>query len=1121
MLVGASARADLPAHPCPGVPIARATIVGCDADRCRAHAAIARLVATLPLRGDAVPLADMDLLRLSGELVATRLVSAPPTYVCEGDQLYVTVVPQTFVRKVTLDGNDVFHKKDLMKRVFLRPGTPLTLDPARPMENEDVARQVDSLLRLYRQAGLDTAQIKAGARLVSPTELDLELTISEGARNRVDTVEAHHIRKLSGAASAGDGGDLHCPTITERRLERLTGLEAGDVVTRLTERKIKEKVRKAFQAAGYVRPDIDVAPAPDEPQRLEVMVTTEHCWVVRVWERDLATAEKESDLSFRWKDPLHLADPDGSADFRHDALDDWQDVLPFGESGSFELDEATRGVDAVAREIRARGYPFADVQLIHRELPRDAGGPHEVVGTIDYLITLNLPRRIEAVRFEGNRALSDETLRGLIKSKAYDFFGSPGAFDEARAFADLHEIQKAYVERGYLAMRFADRAPVVAAGAPALLERDLVADEPDRVVWRYTIGDMGFRLEKAKSDLHLSLIIGVEEGPATRVASFTASGVTLLTPAEVASLTGLGHGRPFGAKPLADGLDRLTRYYQARGHHRLKVDVTCRLAGAPDPVPCDAASLVGKGDVDLALAVSEGPPIKVGAVVWRGNAETDPHVLVRDLPKRGDLLDLERVNRAVRKMRSLGIYNSVRVDVLGLDQDHTLPPEQADLASDEVVLVVSVEETGYRFLDVAAGLRSIQRSNIGRVPRAAADGAGLLVDQADRVSSGFGRAYPLDIPDILVTMELEYLDLDISGLGNQLRLPFTAGFSLSQFLRLATFDPSLTFPRLLDSTVTLTTRIVAELDRVTDPLDRLEIGAEADASVPLSREMLAGITARAGVIQLEEPEGACVYCLSGPPVGWSTSLPQDLADRAASEAACAAGDSDACSDKSFRPQLTLTLRWRWDRQDTPLHPTHGIVLAAATSYILDRDRNLASQQFNQFVKWEASFRGALGIGPLILAGFARYGGSATFGQPFLPADERYTLGGSNGMRGFVDNGVCRYDRHGNLMADCATEFGGNVIINGSLELRVPLLGGFWLASFLDIGALAESHAQLYPASFRFGAGIGVRYLLGGLFPIRLDFGFPIFQRRCVAFTSEGQCVLEDPSQVHFDLLYTF
>src|SRR5690606_731143 len=146
-------------------------------------------------------------------------------------------------------------------------------------------------------------------------------------------------------------------------------------------------------------------------------------------------------------------------------------------------------------------------------------------------------------------------------------------------------------------------------------------------------------------------------------------------------------------------------------------------------------------------------------------------------------------------------------------------------------------------------------------------------------------------------------------------------------------------PRLFDSDLTLTARGIAELDRVTDPLDRLELGLAGDLLIPRPHAMTARFTAPAGIIQLQPPGDGCVYGLAGPPPGAASALPQTTPE-AASDAIACDGDagSAACEDLGFRPQFTLGLRWRWDTQDTPLHPTRGVSLAASTSFILDRDR---------------------------------------------------------------------------------------------------------------------------------------------------------------------------------------
>lgn len=1101
---------------CVGATLQRTDLEGCAEDTCATRPALLALLAAIP-RGR--PLDLTDLARFHAGLDGSRLVR-DATVTCRsdpaGDVLVATVVPASFVRKVSIRGNDHFREHDLMKRVFLRPGTAIAVDPARPLDNEGIARQIESLLRLYRSAGLDLAKVTAIVTQHSPIHVDLAFVIDEGPRLRVDSVDAKHLH-----LGQPDPGGLACPTIETRRLERLLGVGAGDIFTRTTKRQLHDKLRSAFQAAGYERPSVSVEFGDD--QRLVVRVETTHCWLVRVWQRNDDDPRAAEALSFRWRDPVHATtQPDQGTPFTRSELADWNAVLPFGESGSFDKTEATRGLDAIARTVRAQGYAFAEVALEHRELalrPERRGLDSEVTGIIDYIVTLNLGRRLRAIRFEGIRAFEEAELRATMQTQPNGFFSGGGAFDELRVMADLDALRRFYRERGYLAMTFRDGSAVTDPDTPPTLIRSVLSEEDERVTWRYTLGARGFRLVKHVGDPDIELVIRIDEGRPTTLTAIHAEGATLVDTAKLATIAGLAPGRPFGERALADALERLHRHYARIGHYRMKATTACQLGDAAELVACTPDNLAQHPSITLEIAIDEGPEIKVGAVVWRGTYETDPHILVRDLPKRGERLDLDRVDDAVRKLRTLSIFNSVRVDVLGLD---------GDAPSDEVTLVVAVEETRYRFLDFAFGLRSIQRENIGHLPAWFATLAGLFVGETDRTHSGFGRSFPLDIPDLLFTFDFEYLDLNEAGRGNQLRLPFSAGFSLSQFLRVATFDPSYAFPRLLDSPVTLTIRGIAELDRVTDPLDRLEVGAEAALSFPIMKQMLAGFTLRQGWIQLEPPDATCVFCLSSPAFTFGSGLTQDAAEHAADALACDGdSDSDACADKAFRPQLTFSFHWRWDTQDTPLHPRRGVVLAASTSFIIDRDRESSSEVFNQFVKWELSARGVISLGDLIFAAFVRYGGAVTIGDrdAFLPANDRFTLGQNNGLRGFTDNGLCRYDKQGKLDPTCPDTFGGNVLLNGSLELRVPLfkLGpvGIWAGAFFDVGALAEDHAKLYPSSFRFAAGLGLRILAGDLVPIRLDFGFPVFERRCIAYSTEGACVREKPSQFNFGFLYTF
>jgi outer membrane protein assembly factor BamA len=273
-------------------------------------------------------------------------------------------------------------------------------------------------------------------------------------------------------------------------------------------------------------------------------------------------------------------------------------------------------------------------------------------------------------------------------------------------------------------------------------------------------------------------------------------------------------------------------------------------------------------------------------------------------------------------------------------------------------------------------------------------------------------------------------------------------------------------------------------------------------------------------------------------------------------------DSDpVCRLEEYSPQFRPSIRWRWDTQDNPLNPTSGFTLGAEFKYIFGRSRDElvgleAADELSKesnFLRWEASAEVVIDtqVGPIVAA-FVRYGGSYQIGgdgNSLLPANEIFTLGGSNGMRGYADHAIGRYQADGRLdtgyidndgaragaIQDYREDGGGNVVLNGNVELRVPILKkyGVWAATFLDVGAVARDHSQLHPESFRFSTGIGLRYLIGNQIPLRLDWGIALGEPRCLAYSATADfggpnfdpvasCDRQEEGyQVHFDLLYPF
>jgi outer membrane protein assembly factor BamA len=1020
--------------------------------------------------------------------------------ICEATGESTVVVldgsPATFITKVSVEGNVYFREQELRKRIFLRPGIALNVRPGKEIKSELVRRQMDSLKRLYRREGLDEVTVRVKAVPVGPFQIEVRIILHEGDRARVRRVVFRHLQSTRRA-----DGMPQCPRVSRRKLEQLAGVGVGDVVTSKHIREITKRTRSFFQSIGYLRPDVKVSTYGD-PLAFQLQVLTKHCWLVRIWEREDGGKGAYRDLpSFRRPDPLveGLGTYAEGRDWTRADFEIWRSLLPFGESGVFDREEAERGVASIRKVLQDNGYLFAEVAMEHRDLRRQSAsspairaGP--VQGVIDYRLTRNHLRRIEAVRLIGHETFSSPTLLGEMETRTYDFFGSDGHLIVDRVLFDLAQIARYYRDRGFYDFQYTLMGDV-SDGAPS---RALVRND-ELVIWEYRYRERGFRVIKHRSTMGVTLEIPFVEGPRTRIGSIEILGNNRVSNRQLEALLALRTGQPYGTSRLETGLERMGRWYEMLGHHHVEIESSCT---TQDPVletaACDVTD-VRAGRVDLVIWVNEGPQTVVGEILWRGNFKTLPEILTRDLPEPGTPFSELRLSEATSKMRNLGIFSGVTIERIGLDERP---------ARGRVGLVVVVEEAQSRFIDLAAGFRTIDREadSSTKAPAWVGSLVGQSTAASDRMTTGLGRALPLSLPDVLVKAEAEYLDLNFRSRGHRFRVPIRYGFSTSDSLRLLSFTPTLTIPRLMGSDVLVDTRLIAELDKVNEQLDRTEYGAASTVTWPLTPRMSTSLGLEAGLIRFLDPE--------------------------ATEDVLAAEDA---TDDDFTPQVKPTVRWRLDTQNNPINPTRGVALAMEVGYILEIDRDTIAERretrLNDFIKWEVSaeFAWSMGAGP-ILAAFARYGGSVGDDDTLLPPNERFTLGGSNGMRGFADHAVGRYDAEGALLddlTDVSQLGGGNVVANGSVELRIPLMRqrGVWLAAFFDAGALARTHGAMTPGSVRMSSGLGLRYLIGRQIPIRLDWGWVLGPSRCTAWSpgAPGEIcgVREELSALHFDLLYPF
>jgi outer membrane protein insertion porin family len=189
---------------------------------------------------------------------------------------------------------------------------------------------------------------------------------------------------------------------------------------------------------------------------------------------------------------------------------------------------------------------------------------------------------------------------------------------------------------------------------------------------------------------------------------------------------------------------------------------------------------------------------------------------------------------------------------------------------------------------------------------------------------------------------------------------------------------------------------------------------------------------------------------------------------------------------------------RWDNRDSFIRPRRG----GLASLAVDISRGLESSLDN-FVKYKLDLRGYhTSYQQLTIAGRAFVGYIQPYGvNGQIPEDQLFFLGGTNDVRGFAEN-MLRFNADQNPV-------GGRLALAGNLEGRYDLTDNWELALFVDAGSVQKAPDNQGDDSWRYSAGLGLRYLTP-IGPIGLLYGRKLNPRRG-----------ESNGQFHISIGYTF
>jgi len=299
-----------------------------------------------------------------------------------------------------------------------------------------------------------------------------------------------------------------------------------------------------------------------------------------------------------------------------------------------------RAVEAIRRKYQDDGYYFASVSL-DEDLLRTKR-------IARYTITEGPRVRVRKIEFVGNDSIDAGELRRQMETKTWFPFLVPGTYDEERLERDVIAIRNYYVDQGFLDVR---------------VGRELVFSEDKR---------------------NLTIRIIIEEGPRYRVRSLALQGVKRFSQSLLKRQMRLGPGEPYTAETLRQDVELVRRTYGEVGYIHVKVEPVIDFTEEP-------------GQVDVALKVEEGKPVRIGQIRIEGNRLTQDKVIRRELrfyPE--EPVNTVLIEKAETRLRGLGLFKPESVRIT------PVPTEQEGVAD----VLVRVEETETANLILGAGVSS-------------------------------------------------------------------------------------------------------------------------------------------------------------------------------------------------------------------------------------------------------------------------------------------------------------------------------------------------------------------------------------------------------------------------------
>jgi outer membrane protein insertion porin family len=342
---------------------------------------------------------------------------------------------------------------------------------------------------------------------------------------------------------------------------------------------------------------------------------------------------------------------------------------------SFVDPAVVRRVEGVIRGLLGeKGHQFATVR---HEMKEMAGGPKLV--HLSFVIDEGPRVRIREIEFDGNKALSDRSIKKQMKANKAQWFLSflsgRGVYQEAKFEEDAEGIAEHYRNNGYIAVR---------VGQPEL---KYLEDSPDGKT-RY-----------------VQLSVPIQEGERYRVGDFEFDGNEVVKSEGLRPLFKLRQGDFYNQKRIRKGMEQAREVYGSGGYWEFTGYPDLRPRDLIDPNRPDeekpdgpVRSPDGAPYVDVTMRLQEGEQYFVNRLVFQGNTTTRDNVIRREVRLlEGGVFNTEALKYSVRRINQLGYFKN-------LEDGEAIKVEKTPGEKNKVDVTLQFEEQNRNQITFGAGV---------------------------------------------------------------------------------------------------------------------------------------------------------------------------------------------------------------------------------------------------------------------------------------------------------------------------------------------------------------------------------------------------------------------------------